>query len=274
MARHPLKLYRVQIMSEIDFIAGFLRDNAPYAIEKFADREQLTVAQKRDANDLLTEADLTLQKRAVDLIQRQFPGDAIVAEEGEFARLPRDKNARCWVMDPIDGTNNFVRGLFPIFGISLAFAVGGEAVAAGVALPGKPALLLAERGAGATCDGQRLRVSDVKLLGEARVDMDFSGPADRAALLERGGNLLLHAGQLRCHGSAVASIAQVATGDIDAYVHMSLSPWDYAAAQLLVEEAGGLASRHDGSPLRIFDNKKGVVISNAALHQELLSTLK
>lgn len=261
-------------MTEIEFIAGFLQDNAAYALEKFSDRTELTVAQKRDVNDLLTEVDLTLQKRAVDQIKQLFPGDFIVAEEGEYTRLPKDKNARCWVMDPIDGTNNFVRGLFPLFGISIAFAFGGEAVAGGVALPGKSALLLAERDAGATMNGERLQVSGVKALGEARVDFDFSGSSDRASLFDKGRDILFQAGQLRCHGSAVASIAQVATGDIDAYVHMSLSPWDYAAAQLLVEEAGGRASRHDGSPLRIFDEKKGVLISNAALHQELLGAIR
>jgi myo-inositol-1(or 4)-monophosphatase len=237
-------------MPELPFIAEFLEANAAYAMEKFGARAEITVAQKRDANDLLTEVDLTLQKRAVDLIHAQFPGDAIMAEEGEYAKPPKDKNARCWIMDPIDGTNNFVRGLYPLFGISIGFAVGGEVIAGGVALPGKGVILLAERGAGATMNGAPLRVSGTKILGNARVDFDFSG------------------------GSAVASIAQVATGDIDAYVHMSLSPWDFAAGQLIVEEAGGIASRHDGTPLRVFDGKKGVVISNTALHAELLQTVK
>ena len=261
-------------MTEIEFIAHFMESNAAYALEKFGSRGDLTVAQKRDANDLLTEVDLTLQKRAIDLIHRSFPDDQIVAEEGEYARLPKDKNARCWVMDPIDGTNNFVRGLFPLFGISIGFAVAGEVVAGGIALPGKPALLLAERGAGATLNGASVRVSGVKALGDARVDFDFSGPGDRAALLTNAHDLVLRTGQLRCHGSAVVSICQVATGDIDAYVHMSLSPWDFAAGQLIVEEAGGRASRQDGSPLRVFDGKKGVIISNAVLHGELLQTVK
>lgn len=261
-------------MPELPFIAEFLEANAAYALDKFGARAEITVAQKRDANDLLTEVDLTLQKRAVDLIHAQFPGDAIMAEEGEYAKPPKDKNARCWIMDPIDGTNNFVRGLYPLFGISIGFAVGGEVIAGGVALPGKGVILLAERGAGATLNGAPLRVSGTKILGDARVDFDFSGPADRASLLNHAHELVLRAGQLRCHGSAVASIAQVATGDIDAYVHMSLSPWDFAAGQLIVEEAGGIASRHDGTPLRVFDGKKGVVISNTALHAELLQTVK
>jgi myo-inositol-1(or 4)-monophosphatase len=261
-------------MTEMEFITQFLEHNAAYALDKFETRSEITVTSKRDVNDLLTEVDLTLQKRAVEQIKEYFPGDQILAEEGEYAVLPKDRKGRCWIMDPIDGTNNFVRGLFPIFGISLAFAVGGSVVAGGVALPGKPAFLLAEQGSGATINGRRLQVSTVQKLAEAKVDFDFSGSADRSAMLDRAGDIIVKAGQLRSFGSAVASICQVATGDIDAYVHMTLSPWDFAAGQLFVEEAGGLCSRHDGSPLSVFDGRKGVVISNPAIHQEILDLLR
>lgn len=261
-------------MNEIEFIESFLRENRDYAREKWAGRQEITVTSKRDANDLLTEVDLTIQKRAVDRIRDLFPGDTIVAEEGEFSQVPRDHRGRCWVMDPIDGTNNFVRGIFPIFAISIAFAMNGESVSAGVLLPGTGDLLLAERGAGARLNGKPTRVSEVQNVGESRIDMDFSGPQDRAAFIERGSGVLLHAGQLRCHGSAVVSLVQVATGDAEAYVHMSLAPWDYAAAQLLVEEAGGMATRHDGSPLRLFDGRKGVLVSNGAVHGSLLELLR
>lgn len=260
-------------MNELQFIENFLRDNAAYARDKFAMRGDLTVTAKTDPNDLLTEVDLTLQKRATDRIRSLFPNDTIVAEEGEFSKLPSDPKARCWVMDPIDGTNNFVRGLFPIFGISIAFAQGGRAVAGGVSLPGTGDLFLAERGQGAFRNGQRLRVSEVQAVGEARIDMDFSTPSDRHDMVTRGAELLCVTGQLRCFGSAVASICQIATADSDAYIHMSLSPWDYAAAQLMVEEAGGMATRHDGSPLELFDGRKGVIISNGAIHEELQGLL-
>jgi myo-inositol-1(or 4)-monophosphatase len=255
-------------MRELTFIEEFLRENAAYARDKFAARDGLTVTTKSDPTDLLTEVDLTLQKRATDRIRALYPGDVIVAEEGEFARMPKDPQARCWVMDPIDGTNNFVRGLFPIFGVSIAFAKGGQAVAGGVCLPGTGDLFLAERGAGAFRNGRRLQVSEVQSVSEARIDMDFSTVADRRGMVERGAALLCGAGQLRCHGSAVASICQIASGDIDAYVHMTLHPWDYAAAQLMVEEAGGMATRHDGTPLALFDGRKGVIISNGAIHEE------
>jgi myo-inositol-1(or 4)-monophosphatase len=261
-------------MTEIEFIKRFLEENIGYARDKFQDRSSLTVTSKRDATDLLTEVDLTLQKRAVDQIRSTFPGDEIVAEEGEFSKIPSHSNARCWVMDPIDGTNNFVRGAFPIFAISLAFAIHGRTVAGGLALPGTGEVYLAEEGQGAFVNGERLQVSQVQNLSEARVDLDFGWLADRAAWLERGQDLLSQSGQLRCHGSAVATLAQVASGDMDAFVHMTLHPWDYAAGMLVVEEAGGVSSRLDGKALKLFDGKEGVLITNGAIHKEILRLVK
>lgn len=261
-------------MTEIGFIKKFLEDNMSYARDKFAGRAAITVTSKRDANDLLTEVDLTLQKRAVDQLRTIFPGDDVVAEEGEFARMPSDPGARCWVMDPIDGTNNFVRGIFPVYAISLAFAIHGRAVAAGIGLPGTGDIYFAEEGGGSYSGTRRLVVSEVQSLGEARVDLDFGGVSDRAAWLDRGQEIIRHAGQLRGHGSAVASIGQIASADLDAFLHMTLNPWDYAAAQLIVEEAGGMASRLDGKPLRLFDGKQGVLISNGAIHKEMLRLIR
>jgi myo-inositol-1(or 4)-monophosphatase len=261
-------------MTELGFIRKFLEDNMAYARDKFAARGAITVTSKRDANDLLTEVDLTLQKRAIDQIHHSFPGDSIMAEEGEFAKGPDEPEGRCWVMDPIDGTNNFVRGLFPVYAISIAFAIHGRAVAGGIALPGVNTIFTAEHGKGAFHGKRRLVVSEVQTLEEAKVDLDFGGMEDRAAWLERGQEIIRHAGQLRGYGSAVSAISQIASGDLDAFLHMTLNPWDYAAAQLIVEEAGGMASRLDGKPLHLFDGKQGVLITNGAIHKEMLRLIR
>jgi len=261
-------------MTEIEFIKRFLHENAQYAREKFLNRAAVTVTSKKDATDLLTEVDLTLQKRAVDHIRTAFPGDQIVAEEGEYSQMPAHPNGRCWVMDPIDGTNNFVRGSFPIFAISLAFAIHGRPVAGGMALPGTGAIYTAEEGKGAFIGDDRLIVSQVQNVSEARLDLDFGGLPDREAWIERGRDLFRQAGQLRCHGSAVSALAQVASGDMDAFVHMSLNPWDYAAGMLIVEEAGGMATRLDGKTLKLFDGKEGVLISNGAIHKEIMGLIR
>ena len=260
-------------MQELRFIEEFFNDNRAYVREKYASKQELIVTSKLDANDLLTEVDLTIQKRIVDEIRSRFPGDAVLAEEGDLSVAPKRAPERCWVIDPIDGTANFVRGMFPIFAISVAFTQHGIATAVGVLFPETGVMLLAQRGAGATLNGRKIRVSQVADPAAARLDVDFGILSDRRPSFERFTHLMCNTGQLRCHGSAVASLCQVATGDIDAYVHVTLHPWDYAAVQLLVEEAGGMATRLDGSPLRVFDGLKGVMITNGALHAPMMRLL-
>ncbi|OQC05974.1 MAG: Inositol-1-monophosphatase [Candidatus Hydrogenedentes bacterium ADurb.Bin101] len=259
-------------MLELDFIQTFLNTNRDYVLEKYRDKTNLTVTNKQaDPNNLLTEVDLTVQKRFVDAVQDAFPGDLIVGEESGLDRAPDDLNQRIWVIDPIDGTYNFMRGLNPAFAISIAFVEEGFARAAGVLLPLQGTCFLAEAGQGATCDGRRLSVSKIQHMEEACFEIDFSNTETRRMLLRRGTDILKKAGRVRSQGSAVVGICQVATGDVDAYLHMGLQPWDYAAAQLIAEEAGALATRLDGKALRVFDNRKGVLITNGAIHRAALS---
>ena len=121
-------------MKEIDLIYSLLKEASALVCEQYARRDQVGVTTKSNPNDLLTEADLAVQDLIVEGVANCFPGDAIAAEERDFSHLPDDREARCWVIDPIDGTQNFVRGLFPMFGVSIAFVRGGEAVAAGIGL--------------------------------------------------------------------------------------------------------------------------------------------
>ncbi len=253
-------------MDELAFIETFLRENAAYVRERHAARNQVTMTVKSNASDLLTEADLTVQQRAVEALAKAFPGDRLVAEEGDCAAYPENRNARCWVLDPIDGTNNFVRGLFPCFGISLAFAEEGVPRAGGVMLPVSGHLFLAERGGGATLNGEAIHVSDVQDIGAAKVELDFGWVEERDLMLNRAAKLIKSVGQVRCTGSAVVALCQIACGETDGFAHMTLQPWDYAASQVIVEEAGGMATRLDGKALHLFDGRKGVLMSNGAIH--------
>jgi len=258
-------------MQELDFIKRFLENHREYVLEKYHDKAYLTVTNKQaDPNNLVTEVDLTIQKRFVDAVRDAFPEDLVIGEESGLDKLPDKPNGRIWVIDPIDGTYNFMRGMNPVFAISIAFVQEGLAQAGGVALPLNDVLFLAETGKGATCNGRRLAVSKVQHMEEACFEIDFSNMGDRRALLRRVADILKKAGRIRCHGAAAAGICQVATGDVDGYLHMSLYPWDYAAAQLIAEESGALATRLDGKALRLFDKKKGVLVTNGALHQVVL----
>ena len=256
--------------SDLEFIQDFLRRNWDYVLEKYRDRSRLTVTSKAEPADLLTEVDLTIQKRFSDAVAETFPTDLVVGEEGGLGKVPANPRGRVWVIDPIDGTYNFVRGMNPMFGISIALVVDGLARAAGVAFPIGGQVFLADQGEGSFCNGCPLRVSDVQHLAEACVEIDFSGAEDKKAFLSRATGVIRQTGQIRCQGSAVGGICQIATGDVDGYLHMFLKPWDYAAAQLIAEEAGAVATRLDGSPLRVFDGRDGVLISNGAVHEALL----
>lgn len=258
---------------ETKLIEQFLLSIQDYVRERYAGREHIAVSTKSNASDLLTEVDVTVQQRAIAPIREVFPDDAFVGEEEGLACIPADPDARCWVMDPIDGTYNFVRGLLPVFGVSLAFVEHGVPQAGGVLLPITGGLFMAERGGGAFFNGRRLRVSTVRTVEESSIGVDFADGSDRMNLLKRANTIIRDAGQIRCHGCAVIGICQVASGDAEAYLHLSLTPWDYAASQIIVEEAGGRSSRLDGSALRLFDDKVGVLFSNGVLHDPILHAL-
>jgi len=260
-------------MDEMDFIEGTLPRLADYVKERYADRTALDIEAKGDPNDLLTEVDLAVQRQAAELLAATFPGDLFVSEEEGFDRTPEDPDCRCWIMDPIDGTQNFVRGMFPAFGISLAFAKGGEVVAGGVSVPMLDALFLAERGAGAHCNYTQLGVSDVQSPDHARLEVDFGRLDGRNRVVDAALTMLRTAGEVRCHCAAVIGLCSIATGDVDAYIHAGLKPWDFSASQLIVEESGGKVTDFDGNRLPLFGPMNGVLASNGLLHKEMLALL-
>ncbi len=261
-------------MTELDFIQDILHHQAKFARNAYARRDALDVSTKAHANDLLTEVDLAIQALIVDAIQSTFPGDHIVGEEEGLTTLPDDPSIRCWFIDPIDGTQNFVRGLFPAYGISIGFAHAGRAVCGGVALPERDVIFLAQRGHGATANGSPIAVSTIDQLAHARTEVDFGHPAGRDELLAHCIPVIQQSGQLRCHCAAVVGLCSVATGDADAFIHAGLTPWDHAAAVLIAEEAGAKATQFDGTPISLFDQAPSLAVSNGRIHDELLATLR
>ncbi len=258
-------------MSELAFIQDILRRQSTVARNAYARRTSLHVSTKVDANDLLTEADLAIQANIVDAIQTAFPDDHIVAEEDGLTTLPTDTTSRCWFIDPIDGTQNFVRGLFPAWGISIAFANEGHAQCGGVALPERDLTLLAQRQQGATANEVPISVSTIAKLANARTEIDFGHRTSRDDLLAHCTTLIQESGQLRCHCAAVVGLCSVATGDADAFIHAGLTPWDHAAAVLIAEEAGATATQFDGSAVPLFAQAPSLVITNGLIHGEILA---
>ncbi len=257
-------------MRELDFIRGILDEVSVYLKQKHADRGSLSISSKKGVADLVTEADIEAQRIIESAIQSEFPGDILVGEEAGKDQPPQDPDARCSVCDPIDGTHNFARGLIPCWGISLAFVHKGEPQAGGITLPLPGQVFLAEHGRGATLDGRPIHVSAYDNLEESRVEIDFGRPLDRGPCLAVGAGLLRDGGQIRCHGSAVIGLCNLAAGACEAYVHGGLQPWDFAAGMLIVREAGGRVTRLDGAEMRVFDGKQGMLATNGKLHARLL----
>jgi len=188
-------------------------------------------------------------------------------------QLPGDRQVRCWFIDPIDGTQNFVRGMFPEFGVSLAFADAGEVCAGGVAMAGAEILMLAGKGLGATRSGKPMKVSSVGELGSARVDIDFGYPHQRQGTLDRFSGLICSAGQFRCYCAAIMGLCSVACGETDAYMANETQPWDSAAGALLVQEAGGRASTLSGDALNLVRGKSSILVSNGRVHDAVLAEI-
>lgn len=261
-------------MNEIEFIADVVRDAGAVAAGIYRDRSFLHVEQKAHANDLVTEADLAAQHCVVERIRKSYPGDAVYAEEEGYNRPPDSRDGRCWILDPIDGTQNFVRGLFPAWGVSLGLVQGGEVIAGGVYFPITDDLFLAEKGGGTMRNGFPVNGSQVATVELCRIDLDVSSTGHRVSTLEKAPELYRQAGQLRIHGSAVAALCSVASGDLDAYLHLALNPWDYAAGLVIVEEAGGRVTRCDGAALTFFEGRRSVLATNGHLHDALLKLVE
>jgi myo-inositol-1(or 4)-monophosphatase len=261
-------------MTEIQLIKSILDQAAPIAREKHKNRATLKVTIKINQADLLTEADEYLQTFITQKIHEVYPDDLIIGEELGKDTYPQDiETRRAWVLDPIDGTQNFVRGLYPAFGISLGFVEKSDILAGGVHLPTIDQQFLAAKGQGATQNGNPIHVSDIKTLDQARVEIDYGNPIHRAQILDAVHDITQQAAQIRCHCSTVVSLCSIAANEMDAFFHVHLKPWDYCAAKLIVEEAGGTIQQINGDPIHIWRQNQGLLATNTHLHQQCLNTI-
>ncbi len=259
--------------TEIEVIKEFFVEISPYIVDSYKRKEELTISTKKDATDFLTEVDLFIQSSFVKKIKSFFPEDLIIGEEAGFSHYEENYDGRVWVIDPIDGTANFVRSYFPAFAVAIAFADKGELVCSGVLVPITGDVFIAEKGKGAWCNGQKIEISKKKDLNESCVQLDFGRKSSRKERLPFFINPILYFGQVRCIGSAILALIQVAMGVADAYVHASLQPWDFLAGKLILEEANGKITQIDGTPIHLFSKNNGIIATNGYIHDELLKIL-
>ncbi len=204
------------------------------------DLERLEVS-KKSANDFVSEIDLAAEKEILFHLQKAYPEHAILAEEsGEIG--PADSEYR-WIIDPLDGTTNFIRGI-PHFAVSIACEYRGVMEHAVVLDPMRQEEFTASRGKGAQLNGRRLRVSSLKSLDGALLGTGIPfKERQQQHLPAYMKSLEILAGRsagIRRAGAAALDLAYVAAGRLDAFWEIGLAPWDIAAGTLLVREAGGL----------------------------------
>jgi myo-inositol-1(or 4)-monophosphatase len=193
------------------------------------------VGRKSSPTDVVTETDLRAEELIRARLGKATPGAGILGEEGETT-APRARLQ--WVIDPLDGTVNFLYGV-PIFGVSVAAAVDGEVVAGAVMDVLRGELFSAHRGGGARLDGAPIAVSDCALLPGALVTTGFSYHAPRRAVQgEIAHRVLSRARDVRCFGSTALELCWVACARVDAYYQTETEIWDRAAGALIAAEAG------------------------------------
>jgi len=218
--------------------------------------------------DIVTDADLAAEQAIVQTIRERFPDHALLTEENGAS----DGNAPyVWVVDPLDGTTNYNRRL-PCFSVSIGLLHQEQLTLGVVYDPLREHLFTAVRGRGATLNGAPLHVSAVDRIQNAVVGMDWAhAQAARDDILARVNRVAPHCGALRGMGSATLGLCYVAAGRYDAYFHVSLKPWDLAAALLLVQEAGGRVTDLEGRPWRAWEGR--VLVSNGHVHRDLLGLM-
>lgn len=223
--------------------------------------------------NLVTEADLASERHIKELIAAHHPTHRILAEESGASNHQVCADDYCWILDPLDGTTNFSHGL-PCYAVSIGVEHRGEMIAGAIYDPSRDELFAAERGAGATCNGLKIRVSEVDRLERALLVSGF--PYD---VRERMGEylpmweaFLRHAQGVRRLGAAAIDLAYVAMGRLDGFWEKGLSPWDTAAGWLIVEEAGGRVTELDGTPFNNYD--ASLLCTNSKIHDEMLAVLR
>lgn len=232
--------------------------------------EALEVRAKRP-NDFVTQVDLAAERAIVDTLLAACPDHAVRSEESSEPH-GRAGAAHEWIVDPLDGTNNFIHG-YPNYAVSIALALHGRTELGVVLDVTRDELFAARRGRGAWLGARRLAVSRCEMLAAAMVANTVPvrpGPAFTRHM-EMIATVLGQASALRRSGSAAIDLAWVAAGRCDAMFDRGLNAWDVAAGALLVEEAGGVVSAFDGGVG--FVAARECVAANPALHAALLRTL-
>jgi myo-inositol-1(or 4)-monophosphatase len=220
--------------------------------------------------NLVTEVDREAEEYIISQIRKSFPTHSIVAEESGKTDGKKEKR---WFIDPVDGTSNYARGM-PLFATSIAYAEDGEMQLGCIYDPMRDECFYAEKGKGAWLNGRAIHVSTTDELINAMLVTGFPYDIEKKENnIDHFTDIIREVHTLRRLGSAALDLVYVASGRLDGYWEIDISPWDIAAGTLIIEEAGGLVTTTSGDSIYMrppYD----VIASNGILHEKLLSFFK
>ncbi|CAA7619311.1 inositol monophosphatase family protein [Magnetospirillum sp. SS-4] len=254
----------------LNVMMGAARKAARSLVRDYGEVEHLQVSMKGPA-DFVSSADIRCEKTLRAELKKARPGFGFLLEEG--GEIAGDDKSHRWIIDPIDGTTNFLHGI-PNFCISIGLERDGEMVAGVVYQPLGDEMFHAEKGAGAFLNERRLRVSARRKMEECvfTTGIPFHGRPGHQTFLKELTAVMGQVAGIRRFGSAALDLAYVAAGRCDGYWEAGIKPWDIAAGIVLVKEAGGYVSDYDGGAAMLETGE--LVAANDHLHQPLLKLLR
>ncbi len=232
------------------------------AMDAFGRRQDVQV---KGRGNFVTETDIAAERAVLALLRQEYPEHEVLAEEtaGET-----EGEGWMWVVDPLDGTHNFSRGI-PYFAFNIALCRGREPVLGLTIAPATGDEFFAEKGAGLTVNGLAARGSVVERLGDCVLGVDLGYEDGRAARMLELAAEVWPVQSVRVMGSAALGLAYAACGRFDLFMHHFLYPWDIAAGIVLVREGGGAVVDRDGEPVGI--DSEGVIAGSPGAVKEMLS---
>jgi myo-inositol-1(or 4)-monophosphatase len=241
----------------------------------FIQREAANFKQEKveykDVNNLVSYVDKEAEKMLVAGLSAILPEASFITEEGTTGQVP-DPNALNWIIDPLDGTANFVHGL-PIYCVSVGLARGKKPLLGVIHEPNRDELFSGWQDGGAWCNGQRMQVSPAQHLGESLLATGFPyyrfDKHDRYMMILEA--LMRKTHGLRRLGAAAVDLAYVAAGRFEGFYEYNLNSWDMAAGVLLIQEAGGIVTDFSGGDNYLFG---GDIVAGCPVHRELLAVIK
>lgn len=233
---------------------------------------KLSIETKSERHDLVTEWDRKSEKLIIETLSKHFPDHHFLAEEG--GESGTNKEGIQWVIDPLDGTVNFAHKL-PLFAVSIAATFQGEVLVGVVYNPMLEELFVAEKGKGASLNGNEIKVTGIDDLNHAMLGTGFPYNAYKNPLyaLDHFQAFAKMGLPLRRIGSAAIDLCYLAAGRFDAFWEVSLHPWDYAAGKLIIEEAGGTFTDLEGNPYSSL-HEGPILASNGQLHDQMVKKIR